>query len=64
MQIMAFMSPWKGHKYTDEKQYFVSESSAYRILKAADLITAPDYVVIKAAEEFKDNGDVTWEYQW
>ena len=41
-------------KYTDEKQYFVSESSAYRILKAADLITAPDYVVIKAAEEFKD----------
>ena len=41
-------------KYTDEKQYFVSESSAYRILQAADLITAPDYVVIKAAEEFKD----------
>jgi len=41
-------------KYTDEKQYFVSESSAYRILKAADLITAPDYVVIKAADEFTD----------
>ena len=41
-------------KYTDEKRYFVSESSAYRILKEADLITAPDYVVIKAAEEFKD----------
>lgn len=41
-------------KYTDEKRYFVSESSAYRILKEADLITAPDYVVIKAANEFKD----------
>jgi hypothetical protein len=41
-------------KYTDEKRYFVSESSAYRILKAADLITAPDCVVIKAAEEFAD----------
>ena len=41
-------------KYTDEKHYFISESSAYRILKEADLITAPDYVVIKAAEEFKD----------
>ena len=41
-------------KYTDETRYFISESSAYRILKAADLITAPDYVVIKAAEEFKD----------
>ncbi len=41
-------------KYTDEKRYFISESSAYRILKAADLITAPDYVVIKAADEFND----------
>ena len=41
-------------KYTDEKQYFISESSAYRFLKEADLITAPDYVVIKAANEFTD----------
>ena len=41
-------------KYTDEKQYFVSESSAYRILKAADLITAPAHVVIRAADEFHD----------
>ena len=41
-------------KYTDEKRYFISESSAYRILKAEDLITAPAYVVIKAAAEFKD----------
>jgi len=41
-------------KYTDEKRYFISESSAYRILKAADLITAPSHVVIKAAAEFHD----------
>ena len=41
-------------KYTDEKQYFVSESSVYRILKAEDLITAPAHIVIKAANEFKD----------
>jgi len=41
-------------KYTDEKRYFISESSAYRILKAADLITAPAHVVIKAAAEFTD----------
>jgi len=41
-------------KYTDEKRYFISESSSYRILKAADLITAPAHVVIKAAAEFKD----------
>jgi transposase InsO family protein len=37
---------------------FISESSAYRILKAADRITAPDYVVIKAADEFKDKTTV------
>ena len=41
-------------KYTDEKQYFVSESSVYRILKAEDLITAPAHIVMKAANEFKD----------
>lgn len=41
-------------KYTDEKRYFISESSAYRFLKEADLITAPDCVVIKAADEFTD----------
>lgn len=41
-------------KYTDEKWYFISESSAYRLLQAADLIPAPSHVVIKAADEFKD----------
>ena len=34
-------------RYTDEKRYFVSESSAYRILKAEDLIAAPAHVVIR-----------------
>jgi putative transposase len=41
-------------KFTDEKQYFVSESSVYRILKAEDLITSPAHIVIKAADEFRD----------
>jgi transposase InsO family protein len=41
-------------KYTDEKRYFISGSSAYRILKAEDLVTAPAHVVIRAADEFKD----------
>ena len=40
-------------KYTDEKRYFVSESSVYRILSAEDLITAPAHVVICAADEFR-----------
>jgi len=41
-------------RFTDEKKYFVSEASVYRLLKARDLITSPAYIVIKAAEEFKD----------
>lgn len=41
-------------RFTDETKYFVSESSVYRLLKAHDLITSPAYVVIKAADEFKD----------
>ena len=41
-------------RFTDEKGYFVSEASVYRLLKAHDLITSPAYIVIKAASEFKD----------
>ncbi len=39
--------------FTDAQGYFVSEASVYRLLKAHDLITAPAFIVIKAAEEFK-----------
>ncbi|MCP4811138.1 MAG: transposase, partial [Planctomycetaceae bacterium] len=41
-------------KFTDTKRYFVSESTVYRRLKEQDLIASPAFVVIKAAEEFKD----------
>ncbi len=41
-------------RFTDTKKYFVSEASAYRILKAQDLITSPAFIVIKAADEFRD----------
>ena len=41
-------------KFTDTRFYFVSEASVYRLLKARDLITSPAFVVIKAANEFKD----------
>ncbi len=40
--------------FTDTEGYFVSESSVYRLLKAHDLITSPAFIVIKAANEFKD----------
>lgn len=41
-------------RFIDERKHFVSEASVYRLLKAHDLITSPAYVVIKAAEEFRD----------
>jgi putative transposase len=41
-------------RFTDEAKYFVSEASVYRLLKAHNLITSPAYIVIKAAEEFRD----------
>jgi transposase InsO family protein len=39
--------------FTDERRYFLSESSVYRILKAADLITSPAYVLMSASDRFK-----------
>lgn len=39
-------------RFTDERCYFVSEATVYRLLKAHDLITSPAYTVIKAAEAF------------
>jgi len=40
--------------FTDQERYFVSESTVYRVLKAHDLITSPAFIVLKAANEFKD----------
>ena len=41
-------------RFTDTEKYFVSEASVYRILKSYDLITSLAYVVLSAADEFKD----------
>ena len=41
-------------RFTDAEKYFVSEASVYRLLKSLDLITSPAFIVIKAANEFKD----------
>ena len=41
-------------RFTDTKGYFVSEASVYRLLKAHDLITSPAFIVMKAADSFKD----------
>jgi transposase len=39
--------------FTEQRRYFVSESSVYRLLKAHDLITSPAFVLIKAADKFQ-----------
>jgi transposase InsO family protein len=41
-------------RFTDTESYFVSEASVYRLLKALDLIASPAYIVVKAADEFRD----------
>ena len=38
--------------FTDERRYFLSESSVYRILKAYDLITSPAYILLSASDRF------------
>jgi putative transposase len=41
-------------QFTDTEGYFVSEASVYRLLKARGLIASPAFIVMKAADEFKD----------
>jgi len=37
---------------TDTQGYYISESSVYRVLKANDLITSPNYTVLSAKDKF------------
>ena len=39
---------------TDNKGFFISESSVYRILKQRGLITSPAHLLMRADDEFKD----------
>src|SRR5438132_13492215 len=41
-------------RFTDTEGYFVSEASVYRLSAARDLIASPAFIVLKAADEFKD----------
>jgi len=40
--------------YTDNKTYFVSESTVYRLLKEQDLITSPAYTLMEASDKFQN----------
>ena len=37
----------------DQEEYFISESSVYRILKSHDLVTSPVYQIVTAGAEFE-----------
>jgi len=38
--------------FTEQRRYFLSEATVYRLLKAHDLITSPAYILMKAADKF------------
>ena len=38
--------------FTDERRYFLSEATVYRILKEHDLVTSPAWIVMKATDRF------------
>ena len=40
--------------FTDERGYFISESSVYRILKGFDLVESPGFRMITAKDEFQN----------
>ncbi len=40
--------------FTDERAQFISEASVYRLLRAHGLITSPAFIVMKAADAFRD----------
>ena len=41
-------------KFTDQRGYYVSESTVYRILKQNNLITSPEFILMKAADRFQN----------
>jgi len=43
-----------AYHITDKYQYFISESSVYRILKSYDLITSPAFILMSAGDKFKN----------
>ena len=39
---------------TDAYEYYISESSVYRILKSFDLITSPNFILLSASDKFSN----------
>jgi RNA-directed DNA polymerase len=41
-------------QFTDEQEYFISESSVYRILKGFDLVQSPAFMMVPAKDKFEN----------
>jgi putative transposase len=41
-------------QFTDEQEYFISESSVYRILKNFDLVQSPAFMMVSAKDNFEN----------
>jgi len=41
-------------QFTDDQEYFVSESSVYRILKSFDLVQSPAFLMVTAKDKFEN----------
>jgi len=52
-----------AYHITDNQGWFISESSIYRILKERGLITSPAWILMAAADEFKDKTSYVHQ-QW
>lgn len=52
MELPALSPRELAVRFTDEHRYFLSETTVYRILKEHDLVTAPAWIVLKAADTF------------
>ncbi len=51
-------------RFTEQNRYYLSESSVYRILKSRELVTAPAFIVMKAADKFSNpTTAVNWIWQ-
>lgn len=52
-----------AYHITDNRGWFISESSVYRILKTRGLITSPAWILMAASDEFKDKPSYVHQ-QW
>jgi len=41
-------------QFTDDQEYFISESSVYRILKGFDLVQSPTFLMVTAKDKFEN----------